>query len=76
MLQDINFKKIFNDMSKNKNKKNKKNKEINYTETVIKIFYKINSNSIICRYDIKTKNGTSKTGSFNLIWLLKHIITL
>ena len=27
MLQDINFKKIFNDMSKNKNKKNKKNKD-------------------------------------------------
>ena len=27
MLQDINFKKIINDMSKNKNKKNKKNKD-------------------------------------------------
>ncbi len=47
-------------------KKDNKIKEVIYTEYVLKLNCKISSNSITTRYEIKLKNGTSKTGSFNL----------
>ena len=47
-------------------KKEKSIKEVIYTEYVLKLNCKISSNSITSRYSIKSKNGTSKTGSFNL----------
>ena len=65
-IDDDDNQKKDNKIDKTSNKTNNKIKEVTYTESVVKIVCKIDSNSIICRYDIKTKNGTSKTGTFNL----------